>query len=270
MAPSDSNVIHAGTGETTIRIDVSHGDGVYRSTDAGTTWQNVGLREIRHIGKIRVHPDNPDLLWVAALGHAFGPNRERGVFKSEDGGKNWKHVLFVSEKAGAVDLSLDANPRILYAGAWEAYRSFWMISSGGPESGLWKDKDGGETWTNISQNLGLPKGTVGKVGVSASPARTGRVWALIEHEKEGGLYRSDDYGQNWEKVSDNQNLLSRAWYYTHLTADPQDPDTVYVNNLSFWNLTTRGNVLTGQTFRSPCGIGLGSWLNAKMENVDLA
>ncbi|MCC6944873.1 MAG: glycosyl hydrolase, partial [Thermomicrobiales bacterium] len=147
VAPSDSNVIYAGTGETTIRIDVSHGDGVYRSIDAGRTWVNTGLQETRHIGKITVHPSDPDTAWVAALGHAFGPNAERGVFKTTDGGRTWDHVLFVSDKAGAVDITHDANPRILYAAIWEASRSFWMLNSGGPESGLWQSRDGGETWT---------------------------------------------------------------------------------------------------------------------------
>jgi len=241
VAPSDSNVIYAGTGETTIRIDVAHGDGVYKSIDAGRTWANIGLKDTRFIGKIRVHPTNPDIVWVAALGHAFGPNKERGVFKSVDGGKNWQQVLFVSEKAGAVDLSVDtSNPRILYATIWEASRSFWQISSGGPESSLWKSTDGGDTWTNISAKQGLPKGTLGKIGVAASPAKTGRVWALIEHTTEGGLYRSDDYGDTWERVSDNQNLVSRAWYYIHLTADSQDSNTVYVNNLSFYRSTDGG------------------------------
>ena len=240
VAPSDSNVIYAGTGETTIRIDVSHGDGMYRSTDGGRSWTHIGLSDTRFIGKIRVHPEDPATLWVAALGHAFGPNKERGVFKSSDGGKNWQQVLFVSEKAGAVDLTLDSNPRILYASVWEAQRSFWQISSGGPDSGLWQSFDGGETWLNISHRQGLPKGVVGKIGVAASPARAGRVWALIEHAKEGGLYRSDNYGETWERVSDNQNLLSRAWYYTHLTADPQDADTVYVNNLSFYKSSDGG------------------------------
>ena len=199
VAPSDSNVIYAGTGETTIRIDVSHGDGVYRSTDAGHTWNHLGLDDTRFIGKIRVHPNDPDTVWVAALGHAFGPNPQRGVFKSTDGGKNWTHTLFVSEKAGAVDLTLDANPRILYAGIWEAHRSFWKISSGGPESGLWQSKDGGETWSDLSDRPGLPGGTWGKVGVSASPAHTGRIWALIEHRTDGGLYRSDNHGDTWDE-----------------------------------------------------------------------
>lgn len=262
VAPSDSNVVYAGTGETTIRIDVSHGDGVYRCTDAGRTWTNVGLQDTRHIGKIRVHPQNADVVWVAALGHAFGPNQERGVFKSTDGGATWKQVLFVSEKAGAVDLSLDeTNPRILYASIWEAYRSFWMISSGGSDSGLWQSTDGGETWQNITDRPGLPKGTLGKIGVAASPAKPGRVWALIEHQKEGGLYRSDDYGANWERVSDNQNLVSRAWYYTHVTADPQDPDTVFVNNLEFWKSTDGGK--TFAEIATPHGDNHDLWIDPK-------
>ncbi len=262
VAPSDSNVLYAGTGETTIRIDVSHGDGVYRSTDAGTTWTHVGLRDTRHIGKIRVHPTNPDVVWVAALGHAFGQNAERGVFKSEDGGTTWKQVLFVSEKAGAVDLSLDeTNPRILYAAVWEAHRSFWDISSGGEDSGLWRSTDGGETWTNISDRPGLPTGTLGKIGVSASPARAGRVWALIEHKTEGGLYRSDDHGEHWEKVSDNQNLISRAWYYTHVTADSQDGDTVYVNNLDFWKSTDGGK--TFEEIATPHGDNHDLWIDPR-------
>ena len=235
VAPSDSNVIYAGTGETTIRIDVSHGDGVYKSTDAGVTWKHVGLKETRHIGRIRVHPTDPDTAWVAAFGHAFGTNPERGVYKTTDGGETWDLVLHVSDKAGAVDLSIDErNPRIVYATIWEAYRNFWQISSGGPDSGLWRSLDGGETWENVTRNRGLPSGTLGKLAVAASPARSGRVWALIEHTTEGGLYRSDDYGVTWEKTSDDQNLISRAWYYVHITADPVDPERIYVNNLDFY------------------------------------
>ena len=260
VAPSDSNVIYAGTGETTIRIDVSHGDGVYKSSDEGRTWTNVGLRDTRHIGKIRVHPHDPDTVWVAALGHAFGPNKERGVFKSTDGGATWRQVLFVSEKAGAVDLTVDpANPRVLYAGVWEAYRNFWQISSGGPDSGLWQSLDGGETWENISGRFGLPKPIWGKVGVAASGATPGRAWALIEHKTEGGLYRTDDLGQTWEKVSEDQNLLSRAWYYTHLTADPQDGNTVYVNNLDFHKSSDGGR--TFEKIPTPHGDNHDLWID---------
>lgn len=236
----DPNVIYAGTGEATIRIDVSHGDGVYKSTDAGRTWQHMGLEDTRHIGKIRIHPQDPDTVYVAALGHAFGPNEQRGVFKSTDGGETWQHVLFVSEDAGAIDLTIDhTNPRILFATIWHARRSFWDIQSGGDDSGIWKSTDGGETWTNITRNKGLPNGVLGKMGIAASPVKAGRVWALIEAEK-GGMYRSDNYGETWEYVAENDLLISRAWYYMHVTADPTDGDTVWVNNLRLWKSTDGG------------------------------
>jgi len=234
VAEADPNVIYAGTGETTIRLDVTHGDGVYRSTDAGRSWMHTGLQDTRHIAKVRVHPQDPDIAWVAALGHAFGPNRERGVYKTSDGGRSWQQVLFKSPRAGAIDLSVDPdNPRILYAAMWEAYRNFWQISSGGPDSGIWMSCDGGESWQDISRNPGLPEGVRGKIGVAASPARPGRVWALIE-SRGGGMFRSDDYGVTWEQVAANDELISRGWYYMHLTPDPLDGDTVYVNNLRLW------------------------------------
>lgn len=260
VAESDPNVIFAGTGETTIRIDVSHGDGVYKSTDAGKTWSHMGLADTRHIAKIRIHPTNPDVVYVAAFGHAFGPNPERGVYKSTDGGKTWNQVLFRSDKAGAIDLSIDpTNPRVIYAAFWEAYRSFSQISSGGPDSSIYKSSDGGETWTDISKNPGLPKGIMGKIGVAASPARPGRVWALIEHKTNAGMYRSDNGGDTWEHVSDNQNLVSRAWYYIHLTADPQDGDTVYVNNLSLWKSVDAGK--TYDQITTPHGDNHDIWIN---------
>ena len=240
VSQSDPNVIYAGTGETTIRIDVSHGDGVYKSTDAGRSWTHIGLEDTRHIAKIRIHPDNPDWVYVAALGHAFGENKQRGVYRSKDGGKTWEQVLFRSPKAGAIDLTMDAhNPRILYAATWEAYRSFWQISSGGPDSAIYQSTDGGDTWTDISDHKGLPQGVKGKIGLVASPAMSGRVWALIEH-KDGGLYRSDDYGQTWEKVSSKDTLWTRSWYYMHIVADPQDADTVYVMNYDLWKSTDGG------------------------------
>ncbi len=240
----DPNVIYAGMGEATIRIDVSHGDGVYKSTDAGRSWEHVGLDDTRHIGKIRIHPNDPDTVFVAALGHAFGKNQQRGVFKSVDGGRHWKQVLFVSDKAGAIDITIDNNnPRILYATMWEAYRNFHQISSGGEDSGIWRSMDGGDTWHNISTNKGLPEGVLGKIGIVASPAQSGRVWALIEHQ-DGGMYRSDDYGDTWEYVARNNDIVSRAWYYMHVTADPQDADTVYVNNLNLWKSIDGGRTYT--------------------------
>jgi len=237
VSEADPNVIYAGTGESTIRLDVSWGDGVYKSTDGGETWKNVGLRDSHHIGEIRIHPQDPDVVYVAALGHAFGPNNERGVYRSTDGGETWERVLYVSDGAGAVDLSLDVtNPRTVYASIWQVHRHFWELVSGGPDSGLWKSTDGGDSWTDISRNPGLPQeGILGKIGISVSPARPSRIWAIVEAEGEkSGVYRSDDRGATWEHLTNNQDLLNRPWYYLHIFADPQDPDTVYVNNLKMW------------------------------------
>ena len=249
VADADPNVIYAGTGETTIRLDVSYGDGVYKSTDGGKTWANVGLRETRHIGKIRIHPQNPDLVYVAALGHAFGPNEERGVFRSKDGGVTWENILFRSEKAGTVDLAMDPNnPRILYAAIWETYRNFWELSSGGPDSSFYKSTDGGDTWEELTNKPGLPKGLIGKIGVSASPAQSDRVWAIVEAEK-GGLHRSDDGGETWELLTANRDLWHRPFYYCHVFADPQDrgyrvcpePQDVEINR---WGTDLHGDYYT--------------------------
>ena len=226
---ADPNVIYAGTGEANIRSNVSHGDGVYKSTDAGATWKNVGLEATRHIGEIVSHPEDANLVYVAALGHAWGRNHERGVFRSQDGGETWEHVLYKSDGAGAIDITMDPNnPRILYAAIWEVQRYPWSIESGGPESGIWMTTDGGDTWEDITNNPGLPhEENLGKIGISASPARPGRVWALIEADK-GGMYRSDDYGKNWEYTSDDPALRTRHWYYTHVYADPGNPEAVWV------------------------------------------
>jgi len=244
VSESDPNVIYVGTGEACIRGDVTHGDGVYRSTDRGRTWTNCGLRDTRHIARIRIHPDNPDIVYVAALGHAFGPNTERGIFRTTDGGSTWDRVLYKSEDAGAADLSLDpSNPRILYATIWQARRNFWSMTSGGPDSGLWRSTNGGDTWTNITGNPGLPDGLKGRMGVAASPARPGRVWATIEAE-DCGIYRSDDYGDTWELVSDDRDLQGRPWYYQHIFADTQDADTVWILNYSAWKSIDGGKTFT--------------------------
>jgi photosystem II stability/assembly factor-like uncharacterized protein len=248
VAPSDANVVYAGTGETTIRVDVSYGDGIYRSTDAGRTWAHAGLRETRHIGRICVHPKDPDLVYVAALGDAFGPNEERGVYRSRDGGQHWQKILYRSPDAGTVDLAMDpCNPRILYAACWQARRNFWHLNSGGPGSGLLRSRDGGDTWEDLTDGRanglsnGLPTGLIGKIGVSASAARPGRVWALIEAEAgKTGLYRSENHGANWALVSDYRDLIHRPWYYTHVFADPGHADTVYVTNLQMWKSTDGG------------------------------
>ncbi len=226
-------MLYAGTGEACIRNDVSSGDGVYRSTDRGRTWRHVGLSDTRHVFRVRVHPNDPDLVYVAALGHAWGPNDERGVFRSRDGGDTWERVLFVSDKAGAADLSMDPNnPRILYAAIWEVYRNPWEISSGGPDSGLYKSTDGGDTWTDLTDNPGFPGGLKGRIGVAVSPAKQGRVWAMVEAE-DGGLYRSDDGGESWELVN-NTDGRGRPWYHTHVFAHPQDPETVWVMDSFFY------------------------------------
>ena len=263
VSPSDPNVIYAGMGESTIRTDVTHGDGVYKSTDAGRTWRHCGLADTRHIGKVRVHPKNPDRVYVAALGHAFGPNEERGVYRSDDGGKSWEKILYVSEKAGAVDLSIDhQNPDVMYTTTWEVHRNFWELSSGGPGSGLWKSTDGGDTWTDISRAKGLPQeGLLGKIGVAASPVQAGRVWALVESRNDPGLYRSDDFGASWKLVCDNPDLRQRPWYYMHVFADPQDAETVYILNLGMWKSSDGGKSFTD--IPTPHGDNHGLWIDPK-------
>ncbi|HEX6483401.1 MAG TPA: hypothetical protein VF043_31530 [Ktedonobacteraceae bacterium] len=234
VSSSDPNVVYAGMGETTIRGNVSHGDGVYKSTDAGKTWTHLGLAGTRNIAKVRIHPQNPDLVYVAALGHAHGPNAERGVYRSQDGGKNWEQILFRSENAGAIDLSMDPhNPRILYAAFWEARRLPHTLISGGEGSGIFKSTNGGDTWTEITRNPGLPKGLLGKIGITVSPARTDRIWAIIEAE-DGALFRSDDGGASWQRLSEDRSLRGRPWYYMHIYADPQDPETLWILDVQAW------------------------------------
>jgi photosystem II stability/assembly factor-like uncharacterized protein len=261
VAPSDGNVIYAGTGESTIRIDVTHGDGVYKSTDAGVTWRHIGLTESRHIGEIRVHPDDPDLVYVAALGHSSKENPERGLYRSRDGGESWDLVLHVSERAGAVDVSLDPNnPRIIFATIWETRRTFWSIDSGGPASGLWRSRDGGDTWDNISTRPGMPDGTLGKIGVSVSPARSGRVFAMVEAEgRKRGLYRSDDFGETWEKVCSKPDLGWRPWYYQHVIAHPTNADEVFVMNMKAWRSIDGGK--TFEEFHTPHGDNHALWID---------
>lgn len=242
VSPADRNVIYAGTGETEIRLDVSYGDGIYKSIDAGRSWSHAGLRETKHIGRICIHPRNPDIVYVAALGDIFGPHEDRGVFRSRDGGKTWEKVLYRDADTGAIDLSMDPNnPRILFAAFWQTRRNFWNISSGGPGSGLFRSTDGGDTWEELTRAPGLPDGPIGKVGVAVSPAKPGRVWALIETVgNRTGLYRSEDYGARWTLVSSNRDLMHRPWYYTHVFADPRSSETVYVLNLQMWKSTDGG------------------------------
>ena len=259
VATSDANVLYAGTGEACVRGNVTHGDGVYRSTDAGRTWSNVGLADTRHISRVRIHPTDPSIVYVAALGHAFGPNEERGVFRSKDSGDTWEKILYVSENAGAADLSVDPkNPRNMFAAFWHAQREPHTFTSGGPDSGIYRSTDAGDTWTDITDNPGLPGGVKGRIGVATSPAKTGRVFAIIEAE-DRGLYRSDDNGDTWEMVSDNRDLLQRPWYYCHVYADPQDPETVYVLSLGMWKSTDGGRTFT--SISTPHGDNHELWID---------
>jgi photosystem II stability/assembly factor-like uncharacterized protein len=242
VALSDTNVIYAGMGESCVRGNFSHGDGVYKSEDAGKSWKHVGLADTRQIGRIHVHPKNADLVYVAALGHVFGPNEERGVFRSKDGGMSWERVLFVDDRTGAVDLAMDAtNPRILYAAFWQVRRTPYSLESGGEGSGLYKSTDGGDTWTALTK--GLPEGVKGRIGVAVSPARPQRVWVQVEAEK-GGLFRSDNGGETFRRVNDDREWQQRAWYYTHIYADTQDADTVYSLNVRFGKSKDGGRTFT--------------------------
>ena len=262
VAESDPNVIYAGMGEACIRGNTSRGDGVWKSTDAGKTWKNVGLAETQQISAVVVHPKDADLVFIAALGHTWAPNAGRGIFRSADGGKTWKKILFVDEKTGASDLAMDpSNPRILYAGFWQVQRRPWALESGGPGSGLWKSTDGGETWKNLAG--GLPEGIVGKIGIAVSPARPERVFAMVEAEK-GGLYRSDDAGEKWTRVNEENMLRQRAWYYTHVYADPKNPDTVYVLNVQFQKSVDGGKTFT--TVRTPHGDNHDLWIDPNDPN----
>ncbi|MGH9441937.1 MAG: WD40/YVTN/BNR-like repeat-containing protein [Thermoanaerobaculia bacterium] len=247
VSESDPNVVFAGMGESPIRGNVSNGDGVYKSTDSGHTWKNMGLRDTYQISRVLIHPHDPDVVYVAALGHVWGPNSERGVFRSEDGGKTWKKVLYVDERTGASDLSMDPNnPRVLYAAFWEAYRKPWTLEDGGPGSSLYKSTDGGDTWKKLTEG-GLPSGIWGRVGVAASPAKAGRVFAIIEAAKDkGGLYRSDDWGEKWTHVSDNHSIRERAWYYSWITPDTKNADILYLPNVEFHKSSDGGKTFHAQ------------------------
>lgn len=238
VADSDPNVIYVGTGSASIRGNSSVGRGVWKSTDAGKTWSYLGLRESGAIGKIAVHPADPDRVYVTALGHPFGRNPERGIYRSRDGGSTWEHVLFLNDSTGAVSISMNpANPDELFAGMWRAERKPWTMISGGPEGGVYRTRDGGDTWTRLAG--GLPQGLVGKVGVTVSPANPRRVWALVEADS-GGLFRSDDGGDSWTRVNNEPRVRARPFYYTHVRADPNDSNTVYVMTQALLRSTDGG------------------------------
>ena len=249
VAESDPNIIYAGTGEACIRGNTIPGEGIYKSDDAGKTWKLAGLAEAQTISEIVVHPKDADIVYAAAFGHVFGSNPERGIYRSNDGGKTWKKVLYKDDKTGGIDIVLDPfNPRVVYAALWQAVRGPWSMSSGGPGSGLWKSTDGGDTWMDISRNTGLPQGqpksVLGRIGVAASGARQDLVWAMVEAEPDGGLYRSDNGGNTWRRVNDDRRLRQRAWYYTHVYADTKNPEMVYILNTGFYRSIDGGRTLT--------------------------
>jgi photosystem II stability/assembly factor-like uncharacterized protein len=260
VAASEPNVVYVGTGEACIRGNISYGDGVWKSLDAGKSWKSVGLKDTSAIGKVIVNPRNADIVFVAALGHPFGPNVERGVFRTTDGGKNWAKVLYKDENTGAIDVAFDPqNPNILFAALWEARRTPWSLSSGGPGSGVYRSADGGTTWKKLEDH-GLPKAPYGRVGVAVS-ADSERVYAIIEAKEGGGLYRSDDGGESWNLVNPSHSLVQRAWYYMHVIADPQDPNTVYVADVEFFKSTDGGR--TFNKIKVPHGDNHGLWIDPK-------
>lgn len=257
IAPSDPNVIYVGTGEACVRGNLAQGDGIYKSVDAGKTWKNVGLNDSRAVGKLIINPTNPNIVFVAALGHPYGPNAERGVFRTTDGGKTWQKVLFVDDDTGAVDVAFDPhNSHILFAAMWQVRREPWTLSSGGPGSGLYRSIDGGDTWKKL-QGDGLPEPPYGKIGVAVA-ANSSRIYALIE-AKQGGLYRSDDGGDSWQLINPDDRFTQRAWYYMHIVADPKDANTVYILNVDFHRSTDGGH--TFNKIKVPHGDNHGLWID---------
>ena len=263
VAPSDPNVLYVGTGESQLREDLTYGSGVYRSTDGGQNWQHLGLTDTHQITTIRVHPNNPDVAYVAAIGHAFGPNPERGVFRTIDGGKTWKKILFINDSTGATDLSIDpTNPRIMYAAMWKFQRSPWGMDAGGGRSGLWKSTDAGDTWTELTNKPGMPKALIGKIGVAVSPANPRRIYASVEAKDTlGGIFRSDDGGESWMRTNGQQQFQVRPWYYSAITADPNNENTVWVMNLQVWKSIDGGRTFTRN--RVPHGDTHIMWVDPK-------
>ena len=244
ISESNPDIVYVGGGESPIRGNVSHGDGVWRTTDAGKTWVSLGLTDTRQISRVRVHPTNPDIAYVGAQGHVFGPNSERGVFKTTDGGKTWRKVLYRNDSTGITDLVLDPNnPETIYAAFWQAWRTPWQLVSGGAGSGIFKSTDGGEHWTEITRNPGLPQGTIGNIGITVSPSNSNKIWAIVEADS-GGVFRSTDGGATWTRTNSDRRLRQRAWYYTRIYADPKDDKSIYVLNTGFYRSTD-----DGKTFR---------------------
>lgn len=264
VALSSPNIIYAGTGSACLRGNVSAGKGIYKSFDSGETWDFIGLPDVGQIGDVIVHPQDPNLVYVAALGHAFGKNKERGVYRSKDGGENWEQVFFLSDSTGAVTLAMNpSNTREIYVGMWRAQRKPWAMVSGAEEGGVYKTTDGGDNWKKLQG--GLPTGPVGKVGVTVSPVNPKRVWAIIEAEPAGGVYRSDDGGKSWEHINKENKLRQRAWYYTHIVADPKDENTVYVLNTEMYRSVDGGKTYKGISV--PHGDVHDLWIHPEKTNI---
>ena len=260
VAETNPDIVFIGGGETQLRGSITQGDGVYKSTDGGATWRHRGLADTQAIARIRIHPVNPDIVYVAALGHPYGDNEERGVFRSRDGGANWERVLFVSPRAGAADLIIDrTNPDVLYASLWQVYRKAWKMWGGGPDSGLYRSDDGGDTWTELTENPGMPAGPIGKIGVTVSPANPDRVWAIVE-APEGGVFRSDDRGATWRLTNNERKLRQRAFYYSRVYADPLDAETVYALNTGFYKSLDGGETFD-HVIRPPHGDQHDLWID---------
>ena len=258
VAPSNPDIVYVGGGEFPVRGNVSHGDGVWKTIDAGKTWTFLGLADTRQISRVRVHPTNPNLVYVAAQGHVWGPNPERGVYRSKDGGKNWSKILFRDDSTGVTELAMDpSNPDVLYAGFWQVYRKPWTLESGGKGSGMFKSTNGGDTWTEITRNKGLPAGLWGAIGISVSGGNAQRIYANIEAE-EGGVFRSDDGGATWIRTNAERKLRQRAWYYSKIHADTKNPDVVYVNNVSFQ--VSRDGGKTFSNLNPPHGDSHDAWI----------
>lgn len=260
VAETNPDIVYIGMGEVQLRGSITQGDGVYKTKDGGKTWRHLGLKDTQAVARIRIHPTNPDIVYVAALGHPYGDNEERGVFRSTDGGNNWEKVLYVSPKAGAADLIIDRNnPKVLYASTWEVQRKAWKMWGGGGDSKLWKSTDGGTTWTDLTSNTGMPAPPIGKIGVTVSPADSNRVWAIVE-ANEGGVFRSDDGGKTWERTNDERKLRQRAFYYSRIYADPWDKETVYCLNTGFYKSKDGGKTFD-TTIEVPHGDNHDLWID---------
>jgi photosystem II stability/assembly factor-like uncharacterized protein len=258
ISESNPDIVYVGAGEYPIRGNVSHGDGVWRTSDAGKTWTSVGLADTRQISRVRVNPTNPDIVYVGAQGHVFGPNAERGVYKTTDGGKTWRRILYRNDSTGVTDLVLDpTNPEIIYAALWQAWRTPWQLVSGGAGSGIFKSTDGGEHWTELTRNPGLPQGVIGNIGLAISPSNSNKVWAIVEADS-GGVFRSTDGGATWARTNSDRRLRQRAWYYTRIFADPKNDKSVYVLNTGMYRSSDDGK--TFRPIRVPHGDNHDLWI----------